>query len=94
MYNPVLYDHVDEDLYVFKSFGKSLKRSRHFTHRSRSELIIWNKLIDEAELVRDLNIGQDIDVLSVNLSSRFFNITGILSANEESRVLCLISNFA
>ena len=61
MYNPVLYDHVDEDLYVFKSFGKSIKRSRHFTHRSRSELIIWNKLIDEAELVRDLNIGQDID---------------------------------
>ena len=60
-YNTVLYDDVDEDVYVFKSFGKSIKRSRHFTHRPRLELIIWNKLIDKAELVRDLNIGQDIE---------------------------------
>ena len=49
-YNAVLYDDVDEE------------RSRYFTHHPHSELIIWNKLIDEAELVRDLNIGQDIDV--------------------------------
>ena len=31
---------------------------------------------------------------SVNLSSRLFKITEILSASEESRVLCLTSNFA
>ena len=60
-YNTVLYDNVDEDLYVLKSFGKIIKRSRHFTHRPCLELIIWNKLIDKAELVRDLNIGQDIE---------------------------------
>ena len=60
-YSPLLYDDVDEDLYVFKSFGKSIKRTRNFSHRPRSDFIIWNKLIDEAELVRDLHIRQDID---------------------------------
>ena len=39
-YNPVRYDDVDEDLYVFKSFKKSIKRYRNFTHRPRLELII------------------------------------------------------
>ena len=60
-YNPVPYDDVDEDLYLFKSFGKSIKRTQNFSHRPRSDLIIWDKLIDDAELVRDLHIGQDID---------------------------------
>ena len=61
-YNPVPYDDVDEDLYLFKSFGKSIKRTQKFSHRPRSDLIIWDKLIDNTELVRDLHIGQDIDV--------------------------------
>ena len=56
-YNPVLYDDVDEDVYVFKSFGKSIKRTWIFSHSPHSDLIIWNKLIDDAELVRDLHIG-------------------------------------
>ena len=60
-YNPILYVDVDENLYVFKSFRKSIERSWSFTHRSRSDLIIWNKLIDKAELVRDFHIEQDID---------------------------------
>ena len=60
-YNPILYVDVDENLYVFKFFRKSIERSWSFTHRSRSDLIIWNKLIDEAELVRYFHIEQDID---------------------------------
>ena len=29
-YDPILYDDVDDDLYVFKSFGKSMKLSPPF----------------------------------------------------------------
>ena len=46
---------------MFKSLGKSIKRTQNVSHRPRSDLIIWDKLIDNAELVRDFHIGQDID---------------------------------
>ena len=60
-YNTMLYDDIDEDLYIFKYFGKSKKQSLHFTSRPCSDLIIWDNLVDEPELVRDLKIGKDID---------------------------------
>ena len=60
-YNPILYNDIDKDLYIFKYFGKSIKQSLHFTSRPRSDFIIWDNLVDEPELVRDLKIGKDID---------------------------------
>ena len=60
-YKPIIYDDVDEDLYVFKSFDKSMKRSSHFIPRPRSDLILWGKSVDEPELLRDLLIGDDAD---------------------------------
>ena len=60
-YKSIIYDDVDEDLYVFKTFGKSMKRSSHFIPRPRSDLILWNKSVDEPELLRDLLIGDDVD---------------------------------
>ena len=60
-YTTVIYDGVDEDLYVFKSFGKSMKRSSHYTPRPRSDLILWGKSVHELELLRDLHIENDVD---------------------------------
>ena len=54
----VIYDNVDEDLYVFKSFGKSMKRSSHYISIPCSDL----------ELLRDFHIGNDIDTtIRVNI---------------------------
>ena len=39
-YGLILYDDVDEDLYVFKSFGKSMMRTLHFVPRPRSDLTL------------------------------------------------------
>ena len=57
----MIYDDVNEDLYVFKSFGKSMIFWSHFTPRPRSDLILWDKSVDEPELLRDLHIGNDVD---------------------------------
>ena len=43
-YKPIIYDDVDEDLYVFKSFGRSMKRSSHFIPRPRLDLIYGTTL--------------------------------------------------
>ena len=61
-YTPVIYNDVDEDLYVFKSFGKSMKLPSHHTPRPRSDLILYEKYVDEPELFRDLHIVNDVDV--------------------------------
>ena len=60
-YTPIIYDDDEEDLYVFKSFGKGMKRSSHFTPRPRSYLILWDTLVDEPEFLRDLHIGNDVN---------------------------------
>ena len=60
-YKPIIYDNIDEDLYIFKSFGKSMKRSSHFIPRPRSDLILWDKSFDEPELLRDILIRDDVD---------------------------------
>ena len=57
-YDPILYDDVDEDLYVFKSFGKSMTRTPHFVPRPHSDLILWDETIDQPELQRDFHIGK------------------------------------
>ena len=60
-YNPIIYDDIDDDLYVFKSFGKSMKRSFYYTFRPRSDLILWNKFVDKPEILQDLHIGNNVD---------------------------------
>ena len=45
-YDLILYNDVDKDLYVFKSFGKSMTGTSHFVPRPRSDLILWDKTID------------------------------------------------
>ena len=56
-YDQILYDNIDEDVYVIKSFGKSLKSLQHFVPRSQSDLVLLNKSIDRPELLRNLHIG-------------------------------------
>ena len=60
-YKPIIYDNIDEDLYVFKSFGKSMKRSSHFIPRPHSDLILCDKSFDEPELLRNIPIRDDVD---------------------------------
>ena len=38
-----------------------MKGSSHFTPRPRSDFILWDKSVDEPELLRDLLIGDDVD---------------------------------
>ena len=60
-HTPLIYDDVDEDLYEFKTFGRSMKRSSHYTPRPSSDFILWDKSVDELEYLRDLHIGNDVD---------------------------------
>ena len=45
-YDHILYDDIDEDVYVFESFGKIMKGLPHFMTRRFSVLILWDKSID------------------------------------------------
>ena len=60
-YKPIIYDDVDEDLYLFKSFGKCVKHSSSWQPRLRSDLIHWNESLDSPELERDFRIGDQVD---------------------------------
>lgn len=46
-YTPVLDYKIDEDLNVFKSFGKCIKFSSHWILRSRSDLILCDEIVDQ-----------------------------------------------
>ena len=65
-------------MYVFKSFDKSMKRSLHYTYRLRSDLILWDKFVDESELLRDLHIGNTVDATTRQ------NIIDIIHDNRDS----------
>ena len=84
-YTPIIYDDVDEDLYVFKSFGKIMKRSSHFTPHPRSDLILWDKSVDEPEVLRE----PPPSATRLPISSKTIII---LSAREVSRKRCLTSS--
>ena len=60
-YNPIIHDDVDEEMYVFISFGKSMTRSPHYTSCPRTGFILWGKFIDEVELLRGLYIRNNFD---------------------------------
>ena len=92
-YNSIIYDDVDEDLYIFKSYDKSMKRSPHYTSRPRSDLILWDKSVDEPEILRGLHIGRMSMPPSATILSISSTIIEIPSVREESRDQCLTSNF-
>ena len=60
-YKPMICTDVDEDLYIFKSFGKSMKRAASWTPRPRSDVIPWNTSLFQEELDNNFNIGSTID---------------------------------
>ena len=53
-YKFILYDDIDEDVYAFRSFGKSMKRLQYFTPRLCS--------VDEPYILRGLHLGKDVDI--------------------------------
>ena len=60
-YKPIIYTDVDEDLYVLKQYGKSMKRSPTWKPRPRSDLILWDESSSLPELNRDLDIDVNMD---------------------------------
>ena len=60
-YKPIIYTDVDEDLYVLKHFGKSMKRSPTWKPRPRSDLILWDESSSLPELNKDLDIDVNMD---------------------------------
>ena len=85
-YNPILYDDIDEDLYVFKVFGELWS-----THHTWLLVFVLNlfygiKNVDQPELRMYMP-------LFVNPFSISFMINGIPSVNEEFHNLCLALTF-
>ena len=60
-YTTIIYKIFDEDLYVFNSFGRSMKRTSHLSPRPCSDLILWEKSVDEPELLWDFLIRDDVN---------------------------------
>ena len=60
-YKPIIYDDVDEDLYLFKPFGKCVKRSSSWELRIRSDLIHWNESLGSPELERIFCVRYKVD---------------------------------
>ena len=60
-YKPLVYNDVDEDLYLFKTFGKCIKSSLSWKPHLRSDLIRWNESLDLLELERDFRLGDQVD---------------------------------
>ena len=52
---------VDEDLYTFKSYGKTMKRAKSWTPRPRSDVIPWNTSLFQQALDDNFNIGLTTD---------------------------------
>ena len=63
-YKPMICTNVYEDLYIFKSYGKTMKRSKSWTPRSRSDVIPWNTPLCQQELDNNFNIGSMTDVFT------------------------------
>ena len=60
-YKPMICTDVDEDLYIFNPFGKSMKRAESWTPRPRSDVIPWNTSLFQEELDNNFNIGSMTD---------------------------------
>ena len=52
---------VDEDLYTFKSYGKTMKRAASWTPMPRSDVIPWNYSLCHQELDDNFNIDSMTD---------------------------------
>ena len=48
-------------MYVFKTFGKSMKRLINFTSRFRCDLILLDTSIDEPKLLRNFHIENNVN---------------------------------
>ena len=52
---------VDDDIYIFKNYGKALKHTPSWRLRARSNLIPWNSFLFQQELDHNFNIDSMID---------------------------------
>ena len=60
-YKPVIYNDVDDDLYVLKAYDKAMTRSPWWSHRLRNDLILWDSISFTAEFVKVFRIDSSID---------------------------------
>ena len=55
-YKPMVCTNIDEDLYAFKHYGKTMKRTPSQTSRPRSDVIPWNSSLYQQALDANFNI--------------------------------------
>ena len=60
-YKSTIYDDVDEDLYLFKYFGKRMTHSPKWIPRPRSVLLLWDETLNTPELLRNFRIDEEVD---------------------------------
>ena len=60
-YKSIIYDDVDEDSYLFKYFGKRMRRSPKWIPRPRSVLILWDETLNTPKLLRNFRIDEEVD---------------------------------
>ena len=65
-YKPMVCTDVNEDLYTFKSYGKTMKRAKSWTPRHRSNIIPWNSSLCQQELDDNFNIDSLIEDFTRN----------------------------
>ena len=60
-YKPTVCTDVNDELYVLRSYGKSIIRSPKWKSHLRTDLILWDESSFTCELVKDLRIDNGID---------------------------------
>ena len=61
-YKPIDYGNdVYDGMFDFKHYGKTVFRPKiQWAERPRTDLIIYNQIIDEEEMRKNLNVGEDV----------------------------------
>ncbi|MGH7974284.1 MAG: reverse transcriptase family protein, partial [bacterium] len=60
-YTDLVTNDIDDDLFEFRKFGKSLKRSTAVDVPPRDDIHLWNEERDHEELHKNLRVGSGVD---------------------------------
>ena len=67
-YKPMICTDVDEDIYIFKTYGKTMKHTPSWTPRPRFDIISWNSSLYQHHLYGNVNI----DSMTDNFTRQYF----------------------
>ena len=61
MFKPVIYNDVDDDLYILIAYSKAMTRPLRWLPRPRNDIILWDSISFTAKLMKDFHIDSSID---------------------------------